>query len=78
VVSIKCENCQREWVPYHGYDRFCCRACSDHFYQAERREAVAYFPRVRDAAGTERRTAEGGDDRVDGSGKGRTNRSGAR
>jgi hypothetical protein len=41
-VSI-CENCQREWVPYHGYDRFCTRRCSDHFFQAERRQAVAYF-----------------------------------
>jgi hypothetical protein len=43
VVSIRCENCQREWVPYHGFGRFCSRVCSDHFYQAERREAVAYF-----------------------------------
>jgi hypothetical protein len=43
VVSIKCEWCQREMVPYHSVGRFCCRQCSDLWFQAERRDAVAYF-----------------------------------
>jgi hypothetical protein len=42
-VTIRCENCQEEMVPYHLVGRFCCRACSDQYFQAERRQAVAYF-----------------------------------
>jgi hypothetical protein len=30
-------------MPYHSVGRFCCRACSDEYFQAERRQAVAYF-----------------------------------
>jgi hypothetical protein len=43
VVSKVCEMCGEAMVPYHGYDRFCSRVCSDRWFQEERRQAVAYF-----------------------------------
>ena len=40
----RCENCQSAMVPYHPeHQRFCSRACSDDFFQAERREAVEWY-----------------------------------
>jgi hypothetical protein len=42
-MTIRCENCQREMVPYHQDDRFCCRQCSDTWFQEERRQAVEWF-----------------------------------
>jgi hypothetical protein len=42
-VSIR-ENCQGPMVPYHpDHQRFCCRACSDQWFQAERREALEWY-----------------------------------
>ena len=40
---MKCEFCQRPMTPYHSNDRFCSRRCSDEYFMAERRQAVAYF-----------------------------------
>jgi hypothetical protein len=40
----RCENCQRAMVPYHpDHQRFCSRACSDAWFQAERREALEWY-----------------------------------
>lgn len=39
-----CEWCSEPMLSlYMGRQRFCCRACSDAWYQAERRQAVAWF-----------------------------------
>lgn len=36
-----CEQCTKEFEPYVGRQRFCCRACSDAWWQQYRSEAVA-------------------------------------
>ena len=39
-----CENCGRPVNPLrHAAQRFCCRACSDEWFAAERRQAVEWF-----------------------------------
>ena len=38
-----CENCDRSMRPYLARQRFCCRACSDNWFQAERRQAIEWF-----------------------------------
>lgn len=38
-----CEQCGGEFEPREAKQRFCCRACSDEWYQAERRQAVKAF-----------------------------------
>jgi hypothetical protein len=43
VPILKCENCQRPMVPYHETQKFCTRACSDEWFQEERRQAIAWF-----------------------------------
>ncbi len=40
---MKCENCGGEMIPYASDQRFCCRACSDEWFQEERRQAVEWF-----------------------------------
>jgi hypothetical protein len=30
-------------IRLHPAQRYCCRACSDEYFMAERRQAVAYF-----------------------------------
>jgi hypothetical protein len=39
----KCQQCGEDFVPYMGRQRFCCRECSDTWFQNERREAVKRF-----------------------------------
>lgn len=39
----KCERCGDDFVPYVGRQRFCCRACSDAWFQSERKEAVERY-----------------------------------
>jgi hypothetical protein len=43
VTTIICETCGREATRLHPAMRHCCRACSDEYFMAERRQAVAYF-----------------------------------
>lgn len=39
-----CENCGKPIVvAYMDRQRFCCRACSDQWFQEERRQAVEWF-----------------------------------
>ena len=40
---MKCENCGGSMRPYLARQRFCCRACSDAWFQAKRRQAVEWF-----------------------------------
>jgi hypothetical protein len=40
---MKCENCEGPMTLYLSNQRFCCRACSDEWFQEERRQAVAWF-----------------------------------
>jgi hypothetical protein len=40
---MRCEQCNKEFVLYVGRQRFCCRACSDAWFNEERREAVKWF-----------------------------------
>lgn len=63
---MKCENCGAAFVPSMGRQRFCCRTCSDAWFQRERREAVKAF-RLRNAGGAASALGEaladhGGDD----------------
>lgn len=39
----ECENCGIPVIPYMSRQRFCCRACSDEWFQAERRQAIEWF-----------------------------------
>ena len=39
----RCEVCGREMIKLHPAQRYCCRACSDEYFMAERRQAVEYF-----------------------------------
>jgi uncharacterized Zn ribbon protein len=39
----KCQQCDADFFPYMGRQRFCCRECSDAWFQNERREAVKRF-----------------------------------
>jgi hypothetical protein len=39
----QCEQCGEPFVSYVGRQRFCCRACSDAWFQNERREAVKQY-----------------------------------
>jgi hypothetical protein len=43
MPTIICENCGRPAIRLHPSQRHCCRACSDEYFNAERRQAVAYF-----------------------------------
>jgi hypothetical protein len=43
LATIICENCGRSAVRLHPAMRFCCRGCSDEYFNAERRQAVEYF-----------------------------------
>jgi hypothetical protein len=43
VSMLRCENCQGPMTPYHLDQRFCWRACSDAWFQEERRQAVEWF-----------------------------------
>ena len=43
VSMLRCENCQGPMTPYHLDQRFCCRGCSDAWFQEERRQAVEWF-----------------------------------
>jgi hypothetical protein len=39
-----CEYCNRLIIhPFRGGQRFCCEACSDAWFAAERREAVEWY-----------------------------------
>ena len=38
-----CEMCGREMIKLHPAQRYCCRACSDEYFMAERKQAVEYF-----------------------------------
>jgi hypothetical protein len=38
-----CENCQGPMIAYRDDQRFCSRACSDQWFQEERRQAVEFF-----------------------------------
>jgi hypothetical protein len=40
---MNCQRCSRDFIPHQGGQRFCCRACSDAWYQEERRQAVEWF-----------------------------------
>jgi hypothetical protein len=42
-MTARCEFCGGPMIRFHDDQRFCCRAHSDAWFQAERREAVAYF-----------------------------------
>jgi hypothetical protein len=42
-MKCQCQNCGAEFKPYLSNQRFCNRACSDQFYQEERRQAVEWF-----------------------------------
>jgi len=39
----RCENCGEPFAVFMGRQRFCCRACSDAWFQEERRQAVEWF-----------------------------------
>ena len=43
MATIICETCGRTSIRLHPSQRHCCRACSDEYFNAERRQAVAYF-----------------------------------
>jgi hypothetical protein len=38
-----CERCGKPMLPIMSRQRFCCRSCSDEWFQAERRQAVEWF-----------------------------------
>jgi hypothetical protein len=38
-----CENCGKPVIAYTDRQRFCCRSCSDEWFQAERRQGVEWF-----------------------------------
>ena len=41
---MNCEFCSKPILhPFRSQQRFCCAACSEDFYLAERREAVAWY-----------------------------------
>jgi hypothetical protein len=42
-LGSHCEMCGRPMIRLHPAQRYCCRACSDEYFMAERRQAVAYF-----------------------------------
>jgi hypothetical protein len=44
----KCQQCGEPFAPYVGRQRFCCRVCSDAWYAAERKEAVALLRQSRE------------------------------
>jgi hypothetical protein len=45
-----CEECGSEFVPYVGRQRFCCRSCSDAYFAEEKRQALEFFRRNREAS----------------------------
>jgi hypothetical protein len=40
---MKCEQCNEEFIPYVGRQRFCCRGCSDAWWIAYRSRAMAAY-----------------------------------
>lgn len=40
---MKCQQCENDFTPYMGRQRFCCRECSDAWFANERREAVRRY-----------------------------------
>jgi protein-arginine kinase activator protein McsA len=50
MAEKSCENCGNPFNQYMDRQRFCCRVCSDAWFQNERRQAVEWFrQRDRDA-----------------------------
>jgi hypothetical protein len=43
LPTIVCERCGRPAIRLHPAMRFCCRGCSDEYFNAERRQAVEFF-----------------------------------
>jgi hypothetical protein len=39
----RCENCDKPMLPFVLRQRFCCRECSDQWFQLERQQAVKAF-----------------------------------
>jgi hypothetical protein len=49
-MTKRCQQCSEEFAPYTSRQRFCSRVCSDEWFQEERRAAVEFFRRNREAA----------------------------
>ncbi|WP_298870928.1 hypothetical protein [uncultured Bradyrhizobium sp.] len=39
-MTKRCQQCNEDFTPYMGRQRFCCRDCSDAWFAEERRTAV--------------------------------------
>lgn len=64
-MQKKCQQCSGDFTPYVGRQRFCCRECSDAWFQSERREAVEQF-RQRERAPTSYFAREAANQATDG------------
>jgi hypothetical protein len=47
ISGCVCEHCNVVFAPRVAFQRFCCRTCSDGYWSAQRREAMAAWRQQR-------------------------------
>ena len=43
MTEARCDHCNQPFTPREAKQRFCCRACSQEWWQAERSRALEFY-----------------------------------